>query len=96
MLPQSLLGWRCKGTDEGISSPGNLTQLPHILKQFSDALAQVIKSIVNASLLRGEVLPNLKETRVTPLLKELGLELIYTNYWPVFSLSFLTNSLGGH
>ena len=61
-----------------------------ILKLFLGELLPIITKLVNLSLQQG-IFPNKwKEAIVRPLLKKIGLELVFSNYRPVSNLSFLS------
>ena len=61
-----------------------------LLRQMIDVVAPIITKIVNTSLQSGIFLINLKEALLWPLLKKLGLELIFKNFRPVSNLSYLS------
>ena len=61
-----------------------------LLKSFLNELLPIITRLVNLSLTEGVFPPNWKEAIVRPLLKKLGLELIYANYRPVSNLPFMS------
>ena len=57
---------------------------------MTDAVAPIIRKIINTSLQSGIFLINLKEALFQPLLKKLSLELIFKNFRPVSNLSYLS------
>ena len=68
-----------------------LDPLPtNIMKEHKDILAYFITRIVNPSLNTGHFSENLKEAIFQPLIKNIKLEPIFTNYRPVSNLSYLS------
>ena len=61
-----------------------------MLKECLPVTLGHITRIVNLSLRIGDLPPNLKRAIIVPLLKKLGLELVFKNYRPVSNLSFLS------
>ncbi len=61
-----------------------------LLHQCLDLLLPVITDIINMSLQNGSFPDEYKLALVTPLLKKLGLELIFPSYRPVSNLQFLS------
>ena len=61
-----------------------------LLKECLDPLLPVLTFLVNKSLQIGYFPEEWKNALVTPLLKKLGLELIYPNYRPVSGLPFVS------
>ena len=61
-----------------------------LLRQCLDLLLPVITDIINMSLSNGSFPDDYKLALVTPLLKKLGLELIFPSYRPVSNLQFLS------
>ena len=61
-----------------------------VLKSFVTELLPIITTLVNLSLSQCVFPPNWKQAKVRPLLKKLGLELIFPNYRPVSNLPFLS------
>ena len=62
----------------------------NVLKQCLDALVPPITKFVNLSLTSGSFPYDWKVAKVRPLLKKPGLDLIESNYRPVFNLSFIS------
>ena len=62
----------------------------HILKMLLPKTAPLITKIINASLNVGEFCAKWKTAIVCPLLKKLGLALIFPNYRPVSNLIFIS------
>ena len=60
-----------------------------IMKEHKDILAYFITRIVNTSLNTGLFSQKLKEAILRPLIKNIKLESIFTNYWLVSNLSYL-------
>ena len=68
-----------------------LDPLPtNIMKEHKDILAYFITRIVNTSLNTGLFSQKLKEAILQPLIKNIKLEPIFTNYRPVSNLSYLS------
>ncbi len=61
-----------------------------LLRKCLDLLLPVIQDIINRSLSTGTFPDEYKLALVTPLLKRLGLELIFPSYRPVSNLQFLS------
>ncbi len=61
-----------------------------LLRKCLDVLLPIITDIVNESLSKGVFPDEFKLALVTPLLKKLGLELIFPSYRPVSNLQFLS------
>jgi len=61
-----------------------------VLKSFLTELLPIITTLVNLSLSQGVFPPNWKQAIVRPLLKKLGLELLFSNDRPVSNLPFLS------
>ncbi len=61
-----------------------------LLRKCLDLLLPIIRDIINMSLSTGEFPDEFKLALVTPLLKKLGLELIFPSYRPVSNLQFLS------
>ena len=61
-----------------------------LLKECLDSLLPVLTLLVNKSLEMGHFPEEWKNALVTPLLKKLGLDLIYPNYRPVSNLPFIS------
>ena len=61
-----------------------------LLKECLDSLLPVLTLLVNKSLQLGYFPEEWKNALVSPLLKKLGLELIYPNFRPVSNLSFIS------
>ena len=61
-----------------------------LLRECLDLLVPVITDIINMSLSTGSFPDDYKLALVTPLLKKLGLELIFPSYRPVSNLQFLS------
>ena len=69
----------------------DLDPLPtKLLKECLAELCPVITKIINLSLSMGVFPPQFKSAILTPLLKKLGLELIFKNYRPVSNLAFIS------
>ena len=62
----------------------------NIMKEHKDILAYFITRIVNTSLNTGHFSEKLKEAILQPLIKNIKLEPIFTNYQPVLNLSYLS------
>ena len=62
----------------------------HLVIQCLDVLLPVLTSMVNLSLQNGEFADNWKEALVLPILKKIGLDLIFKNYRPVSNLPFVS------
>jgi hypothetical protein len=56
-----------------------------------DVLLPVLTTMVNLSLQNGHFADNWKEALVLPILKKIGLDLLFNNYRPVSNLPFLSN-----
>ena len=68
-----------------------LDPLPtNIMKEHKDILAHFITRIVNTSLNTGCFSQKLKDAILWPLIKNIKLEPIFTNYRPVSNLSYLS------
>ena len=68
-----------------------LDPLPtNIMKEHKDIWAYFITRIVNTSLNTGHFSQKLKEAILWPLIKNIKLEPIFTNYQPVSNLSYLS------
>ena len=68
-----------------------LDPLPtNIMKEHKDMLAYFITRIVNTSLNTGLFSEKLKEAILWPLIKNIKLETIFTNYQPISNLSYLS------
>ena len=61
-----------------------------IMKEHKDILAYFITRIVNTSLNTGHFSQKLKEAILQPLIRNIKLEPIFTNYQPVSNLSYLS------
>ncbi len=61
-----------------------------LLRKCLDVLLPIITDIINESLSSGTFPDEFKLALVTPLLKKLGLELIFPSYRPVSNLQFLS------
>ena len=61
-----------------------------LLKECLEELCPVITKIINLSLSMGIFPDQFKSAILTPLLKKLGLELIFKNYRPVSNLAFIS------
>ena len=61
-----------------------------ILKKCLDLLLPIISRIINNSLSTGSFPDEFKLALVTPLLKKLGLELVFPSFRPVSNLSFIS------
>ncbi len=61
-----------------------------LLRKCLDVLLPIITDIINESLASGTFPDEFKLALVTPLLKKLGLELIFPSYRPVSNLQFLS------
>ena len=61
-----------------------------LLKECLEELCPVITKIINLSLSMGIFPTQFKSAILTPLLKKLGLELIFKNYRPVSNLAFIS------
>ena len=61
-----------------------------LLKICIDSLLPILTSLINQSLQLGYFPEEWKNALVTPLLKKLGLELIFPNFRPVSNLSFIS------
>lgn len=61
-----------------------------VLKMFLTELLPLITKLVNLSLSQGIFPEKWKQAVVRPLLKKVGLDLIYSNYRPVSNLPFLS------
>ena len=55
-----------------------------------DVLLPVLTTMVNLSLQNGHFADNWKEALVLPILKKIGLDLLFNNYRPVSNLPFLS------
>ena len=60
------------------------------MKEHKDILAYFITRIANTSLNTGHFSQKLKEAILRPLIKNINLEPIFTNYQPVLNLSYLS------
>ena len=68
-----------------------LDPLPtNIMKEHKDILAYFITRIVNTSLNKGHLSEKLNEAILQPLIKNIKLRPIFTNYQPVLNLSYLS------
>ena len=66
------------------------TILTQLLKRHVQEVAPYITAVINLSTSIGEVSPKLKEAQLKPLLKKIDLEPVFTNYFPVSNLSYLS------
>ena len=62
----------------------------YLLKDCCDVLCPIITKMINMSLEKGIVPENWKLALVNPLLKKLGMDLVFENFRPVNNLHFLT------
>ena len=62
----------------------------YLLKDCCDVLCPIITKMINMSLEKGIVPENWKLALVNPLLKKLGMDLVFENFSPVNNLHFLT------
>ena len=62
----------------------------YLLKDCCDVLCPIITIMINMSLEKGIVPENWKVALVNPLLKKLGMDLVFENFRPVNNLHFLT------
>ena len=63
---------------------------PKINEFYELTEAEVETNLVNISLTHGRVAKSWKSAIIWPLLKKIGLEFAYFNYWPVSNLSFVS------
>ena len=61
-----------------------------LLVQYHQKVVPILCQIVNASLTEGEFTPEPIEALLHPLLKKVGIDLIFKNYRPISNLSFLS------
>ena len=61
-----------------------------LMKTHGHALVPILADIGNQSLQQSEFAQDLKEALIQPLLKKANLDLIHSNYRPVFNLSFIS------
>ena len=60
-----------------------------LLKSMVDVVTPVITHIINMSLLSGEFYKSLKVADVKPLIKKMGLDLVFKSFHPVSNLSYI-------
>ena len=61
-----------------------------LLKQNIDIVLPTITRIINISLLEGKFTTDLKEALLRPMLNEMGMEIILSDYCPVSNLSYIS------
>ena len=61
-----------------------------LLKSMVDVVTPMITCIINMSLLSGEFYKNLKVAHVKPLIKKMGLDLVFKSFCPVSNLSYIS------
>ena len=64
--------------------------LTTLLKSMVDVVTPVITHIINVSLLLGEFYQNLKVAHPKPLIKKIGLHLVFKSFCPVSNLSYIS------
>ena len=64
--------------------------LTTLLKLMVEVVTPVITCIINVSLLSGEFSKNLKDAHLKPLIKKMGLDLVFKSFCPVSNLSYLS------
>ena len=63
--------------------------LTTLLKSMVDVVTPVITCIINMSLLSGKFYKNLKVANLKPLIKKMGLDLVFKLFHPVSNLSYI-------
>ena len=61
-----------------------------LLKLMVDVVTPVITCIINMSLLSGEFYKSLKVAHLKPLIKKMGLDLVFKSFCPVSDLSYIS------